>query len=138
MGGKNILNTILFSSRSLSSMMNSSESSYPLFRVSESLYRFFPALMRYIKRTETKIVNTIVAIEDMKKKISAFSNDSKFVVYHRKREVAVARCDVMRDIGTHWKHNKEHIRIISSPLFDFLETSLNLMRQLLEQPEWVV
>ncbi len=39
--------------------------------------------MRYTKRTETRIVNTIVAIEDMKKKISAFSNDSTLAIYHK-------------------------------------------------------
>lgn len=36
--------------------------------------------MRYTKRTETKIASMIVATEDMKKKISAFSNDSIYGV----------------------------------------------------------
>jgi len=53
--------------------------------------------MRYTKRTETRIVNTIVAIEDMKKKISAFSNDSTHAIYHKDPKCAQVCIPKYRD-----------------------------------------
>jgi len=63
---------MLFSRRSLNSVTNSSESLKRPFRASESKYRFLPAFIKYKSKTETKITNTTVATEEIKKKMSAF------------------------------------------------------------------